>query len=108
MPLPLAWVRKPQCYQVTSVPGNKLLMQSAGQLHCRRTAKAAAPVEELVSKIKHGELQERNGAGSEKNDELLFWKAGDALDSRANSMPTAPSAPSQAALALPPARYRAR
>jgi hypothetical protein len=37
MALPLAWARKPQCYQVTSVPGNKLLMQSAGQLHCRRT-----------------------------------------------------------------------
>jgi hypothetical protein len=43
-------------------------------------AKAAAPVEELVSKIKHGELQERNGAGSEKSGELLFWEAGDALD----------------------------
>jgi hypothetical protein len=45
-------------------------------------AKAAAPVEELVSKIKHGELQERNGAGSEKSGELLFWEAGDALDSQ--------------------------
>ena len=35
--MPLPWARKPQCYQVTTVPGNNLLMQSAGQLHCRRT-----------------------------------------------------------------------
>ena len=29
--MPLPWARKPQCYQVTTVPGNILLMQSAGQ-----------------------------------------------------------------------------
>jgi hypothetical protein len=27
--MPLPWARKPQCYQVTTVPGNNLLMQSA-------------------------------------------------------------------------------
>jgi len=35
----LPWARKPQSYQVTTVPGSNLLMQSAGQLHCRRTAR---------------------------------------------------------------------
>ena len=43
-------------------------------------AKAEASVEERVSKIVSGELQERNGAGSEKSGELLFWEAGVALD----------------------------
>ena len=43
-------------------------------------AKAEASVEERVSKIERGELQQRNGAGSEKSGELLFWEAGDALD----------------------------
>jgi hypothetical protein len=43
-------------------------------------AKAEASVEEPVSKIERGELQERNGAGSEKSGELLFWETGDALD----------------------------
>ena len=43
-------------------------------------AKAEASVEELVSTIERGELQVCNGAGSEKSGELLFWKAGDALD----------------------------
>jgi hypothetical protein len=27
----LPWAKKPQCYQVTTVPGNNLLMQSVGQ-----------------------------------------------------------------------------
>ena len=27
----MPWARKPQCYQVTTVPGNNLLMQSGGQ-----------------------------------------------------------------------------
>jgi hypothetical protein len=40
--MPLPWARKPQCYQVTTVPGNNLLMQSAGQLHCRRTTVAVS------------------------------------------------------------------
>ena len=34
----LPWARKPQCYQVTTVPYNNLLMQSAPQPDCRGTA----------------------------------------------------------------------
>ena len=34
--MPLPWARKPQCYQVTTVPGNNLLMQSARLPNCRR------------------------------------------------------------------------
>jgi hypothetical protein len=45
-------------------------------------AKAEATVEELVSKIERGELQERIGAGSEMSGDLFFWDAAGALDSQ--------------------------
>ena len=72
-------------------------------------AKAEASVEEPVSKIERGELQERNGAGSEKSGELLFWETGDALDfqSQLQAHGSISGCP-QAALALPLARCRAR